>query len=97
MCGGGGGGGLRELSRGSRTYGKTQENLNAKRLALIVNKNFTDYVEKWLLSHQKSNYKEVHHHKSHKFLSFHVTMIMKQWKSYTMRKLLTRNLVVTIF
>ena len=27
--------------------GKTKENLNAKWLALIVNKNFTDYIEKF--------------------------------------------------
>ena len=39
--------GLRELSRGSWMYetGKTEENPNAKGLALLINKNFTDYVE----------------------------------------------------
>ena len=39
--------GLRELSGGSWMYetGKTEENLNAKGLALLINKNFTDYVE----------------------------------------------------
>ena len=39
--------GLRELSGGSRTYetGKTEEGPNAKGLALLINKNFTDYVE----------------------------------------------------
>ena len=41
------GGGLRELSGGSWMYetGKTEENPNAKGLALLINKNFTDYVE----------------------------------------------------
>ena len=40
--------GLRELSGGSWMYeaGKTEENANAKGLALLINKNFTDYVEK---------------------------------------------------
>ena len=39
--------GLRELSGGSWMYetGKTEENPNAKGLALLINKNFTDYVE----------------------------------------------------
>ena len=39
--------GLRELSGGSWMYetGKTQESPNAKGLALLINKNFTDYVE----------------------------------------------------
>ena len=40
--------GLRELSGGSWMYeaGKTEESPNAKGLALLINKNFTDYVEK---------------------------------------------------
>ena len=39
--------GLRELSGGSWMYetGKTEESPNAKGLALLINKNFTDYVE----------------------------------------------------
>ena len=39
--------GLRELSGGSWMYetGKTEENPNAKGLVLLINKNFTDYVE----------------------------------------------------
>ena len=41
--------GLRELSGGSWMYeaGKTEENPNAKGLALLINKNFTDYVDKF--------------------------------------------------
>ena len=40
--------GLRELSGESWMYeaGKTEENPNAKGLALLINKNSTDYVEK---------------------------------------------------
>ena len=39
--------GLRELSGGSWMYetGKTEESPNANGLALLINKNFTDYVE----------------------------------------------------
>ena len=42
-----GGEGLRELTGGSWMYeaGKTEESPNAKGLALLINKNFTDYVE----------------------------------------------------
>ena len=41
--------GLRELSRGSWMYeaGKTEDNPNAKGLALLISKDFTDYVEKF--------------------------------------------------
>ena len=41
--------GLRELSSGSWMYdaGNTEENPNAKGLALLINNNFTDYVEKF--------------------------------------------------
>ena len=41
--------GLRELSGGSWVYeeGKTEKNPNAKGLAPLINKNFTDYVEKF--------------------------------------------------
>ena len=41
--------GLRQFLGGSRIYeaGKTEENPNAKRLALLINKHFTDYVGKF--------------------------------------------------
>ena len=41
--GGGGGGGVMDENEA----GKTEENQNAKGLALLMNKNFTDYVDKF--------------------------------------------------
>ena len=65
--------GLRELSVGGGSWmyetGKTKENPNAKGLALLINKNFTYYVENIEkhseLSHAKLNYTEKHHYKSY--------------------------------
>ena len=77
--------GLRELSGGSWMYetGKTEENPNAKRLALLINKNFTDYVENLKniqteSSHAKLNYREKHHYKSYKSMPQHATTTVKQ-------------------
>ena len=59
---------------------KTGENPNAKGPALLINKNFTDYVENFEKhsSHAKLNYTEKHHYKSYKSMPQHATTTMKQ-------------------
>ena len=63
--------------------GKTEESPNAKGLALLINKNFTDYVENFEKiqtesSHAKLNYTEKHHYKSYKSMPQHATTTAKQ-------------------
>ena len=60
--------------------GKTEESPNAKGLALLINKNFTDYAENTQTesSHAKLNYTEKHHHKSYKSMPQHATTTAKQ-------------------
>ena len=84
--GGGGGGGR----GGSWMYeaGKTAENPNANRLALRINKNFTDFIEKFekhsdRIISCKFNNTEKHHYKSYKSMPLQVTMTTKQWRCST--------------
>ena len=80
--------GLRELSGGSwiglYETGKTEESPNAKGLALLINKNFTDYVEnlekniQTESSRAKLNYTEKHHYKSYKSMPQNETTTAKQ-------------------
>ena len=60
--------------------GKTEENPKAKGLALLINKNFTDYVENIQTesSHAKLNYTEKHHYKSCKSMPQQATTTTKQ-------------------
>ena len=82
--------------------GKTEENPNAKGLARLINKNFTDYVEKLKsiqteLSHAKLNYTEKHHYKLYKSMNLHMTTTTKQWSCFmkNLIKLWTRKPAAT--
>ena len=81
--------------------GKTEKNPHAKRLALIINKNFSDYVE--IFENQSIGIISCkiksrgqgeggrHHHKIYKFMPLQVIMTVE------MRKLWTRNPVGITF
>ena len=82
--------------------GKTEKNPNAKGLALLIHKNFTDYVENLKsnqteLSHVKFNCTEKHHYKSYKSMPVHATTTTKQWSCFVknLKKLWTRKPAAT--
>ena len=63
--------------------GKTEESPNAKGLALLINKNFTDYVENFekhsdRIISCKIKLHGKHHYKSYKSMPQHATTTVKQ-------------------
>ena len=79
-----------------------QENPNTKGLALLINKHFTDYVER-IEKHSdriiscKIKLHGKHYYKSYKSMPLHATKTMKQWSCFmkNLRKLWTRKPVAT--
>ena len=63
--------------------GKTEKSPNAKGLALLINKNFTDYVENFekhsdrIISCKIKLHGKKHHYKSYKSMPQHATTTVK--------------------